>query len=398
LVIPESRIITAFWIYQISVMAAFVSLIQVPFIAVIISHEKMKIFSYAGITDSILKLLIAIILNYVPFDKLLFYAVAMGSVTIIIAFSYFIYVRISIKYCKFSFQKNKILYKQTLSYSSYDLLGNFSVVAQGQGLNMLLNIFFGATVNAARGIAYQAQGALAQFGNNFMLAVRPQIIKYYAEKKNSEMINLVFKSSKYSFFLLWILSLPVLIETKYILTMWLKIVPDNTVVFTRLVLITSLISAIRNPFISAMHATGKIKISNVICGTMLIATLPISYLFLKIGFQAEVVFVISLIITFLSMWVEWILIRYAVYFSIYKAVTKVLCIAVIVAVLSFVLPFLLYYYLDSSLIRFGIISITSMMSVAISIYYIGIDGNERLIIINKIKSMRKRCLDLSITN
>ena len=387
LVIPADRKVIALWVYQFSIFSAFITILQVPFSATIISHEKMTIYAYAGIVESILKLMIAFSLTLIHSDKLLFYALAIFGTTIIMTIFYSLYVRKAFSYCRFQVQKDKILYKQTLAYSGWDLLGNFSIVAQGQGLNMLLNIFFGPAVNAARGIAYQIQGAITQFGNNFMLASRPQIIKYYAEGEREKMMKLVFNSAKYSFFLLWLLSLPVLIETKYILTLWLKNVPDHTIAFTRLVLLTSLITAFRNPFIAAMHSTGKIKLPNIICGFLLIATLPISYLFLKAGYNAETVFVIMLLITFSSMWIEWILIKRAIYFSIRAAISKVLFISLIIVLLSLILPIIIYYHIKYGFFRFCILSIISTLSVLISVFLIGMSKHDCIVVTSKIKKI-----------
>jgi O-antigen/teichoic acid export membrane protein len=203
-------------------------------------------------------------------------------------------------------------------------------------------------------------------------------------------MKLVFNSAKYSFFLLWLLSLPVLIETKYILTLWLKNVPDHTIAFTRIVLLTSLITAFRNPFFAAMHATGKIKLPNLICGSFLIATLPISYLFLKMGYKPEVVFIITLLINFSSMWIEWMLVKRIVYFSIRKAATKILIVSLAVVLLSIGLPAFAYYLLETGFIRFCLVSFFSFLSVIFVIYFIGIGNSERSLITNKIKIILRK--------
>ncbi len=385
LVIPEERKEIAFWVYQFSILSTFISIMRVPFSASIIAHEKMKMYAYGGIIEAISKLVIAITLGFISYDKLGFYAIAILGMTLFMTLFYFYYIRISYTYCRFSLQRDKSLYKQMLSYAGWELFGGFSTVAQGQGLNMILNVFFGPLVNAAQGIAVQVQGAISQFGSNFMIATRPQIIKYYASGGNAKMMNLVFHSAKYSFYLMWLLTLPMLIETKYILTLWLKNVPAHTVSFTRIVLLISLISTFRNPFIAAMHATGKIQLPNLICGTLLIAVLPISYLFLKLGYPAESVYIITLIITFISMWLEFILIKRTVYFSISDVIRKVLIVSLIVALISVALPFLIYYLLDSGFIRFCIVSFLSILSVVLAVYFLGIGKNERTYFTNKIK-------------
>jgi O-antigen/teichoic acid export membrane protein len=377
-------------VFHFSAAAAFISIVQVPFSAAIISYEKMNALALIGIIESCIKLLIAIALQFVNADKLIFYAFAVLLSSGAIMSMNIAYVYRTFESCRFAIYKDTSLYKQLLSYSGFDLIGNFSVVAQGQGLNMLLNIFFGAAVNAARGITYQVQGAITQFDGNFMMAVRPQIIKYYAEGNNKKMMKLVFQSSKSSFFLLWLLCLPVLIETKYVLTLWLKIIPPHTIEFLRLALLTSLISAFRYPFITAMHATGKIKIPNLVCGTMLISTLPISYAFLRFGYNPDVVFKILLLVTFATMWMEWILIRQAVYFSISAATREILVKSLLVIVLSFLLPLAIHLYIDAGLLRLGTVTCISSLSVAFSIYFVGLNIEEKSLVRKMIRNLHER--------
>jgi O-antigen/teichoic acid export membrane protein len=251
---------------------------------------------------------------------------------------------------------------------------------------MLINMFFGPVVNAARGIAYQVEGSVTQFGSNFMMAVRPQIYKYYAKGEVEKMMDLVYRSARYSFFLLWILSLPILIESDYILTLWLKNVPEYTTVFARIVLIISLISALRNPFIAAMHATGKIKLANLICGSLLIMTLPISYLYLRLGFGPSSVFLVSLLITFVNMWVELMLVKRVVHFSIKEVILKVLLVSLLVALVSCLIPWSIQYRLAPGFYRFFLVGLASVLSVFAAVYLIGIDAKERVFIGNRIKS------------
>ena len=179
--IPEERMSAAFWVYQISILTCFFSLTQVPYNAMIIANENMRIYAWVGIVEAVFKLAIAFILPFAPFDTLVYYALLLCVVQISIMLFYRIYCGRNFKESKIILYKDKTLYKEMFSYAGSDLIGNLSVLAQGQGLNILLNMFFGPVVNAARGIAYQVQGAVTQFSNNFMTAVRPQIIKSYAE-------------------------------------------------------------------------------------------------------------------------------------------------------------------------------------------------------------------------
>lgn len=386
LVIPTERVSTALWVYQFSILSTMFSMMQIPYNALIIANERMGIYACGSILDSLLKLGIVFLLQTMEGDKLKIYAVLMFCVIAFMFFFYVVMCKRLFSYCSFRFNRDYRLHKTLLSYSGWELFGAFSGVAQGQGLNMLLNLFFGPAVNAARGIAYQVQGAITQFGGNFMTAVRPQIIKYYATGEIEKMMSLVFQSSKYSFFLLWIFTLPLLIEMEYVLSLWLTEVPEFTALFARLVLLLGLVNAWRNPFIAAIHATGKIKIVGIVCGSLLISTLPISYLFLKLDFAASTVFVIALFVTFISMWVEWILIRRSVYFSITAAVQKVILKSLAVVALSCSLPLLINrHFVHAGFLSFSTVVILSLLCTVFAVYFVGIEANERNIIYSKIK-------------
>ena len=199
MIIPEERLNAAFWVYQISIFSTLISLIQVPYNATIIAHENMKVYAYVGIVEVILKLVVVFLLVISPFDKLIFYASLLFIINIGIILFYRIYCIKRYQESRIKLCREKILYKDMFKFAGSDLIGNVSVLAQGQGLNLLLNVFFGPVVNAARAVAYQVQGAVTQFGNNFMTAVRPQIIKLYAQGEIKEMFKLVYLSSNFSY-------------------------------------------------------------------------------------------------------------------------------------------------------------------------------------------------------
>jgi len=211
LVIPVERIEAAHWAYQFSVLSCMISIIQIPYNASIVANERMNIYAYLSLADVVLRLVIVYLLTLADFDKLQVYAILVFSVSVITASIYRIYCKREFAECSFSFHWDKNLYRTMLSYSGWDLIGNLAVIGMGQGLNLLLNVFFGPVVNAARAIAYQVQGAIFGFVSNFLTAVKPQIIKLYAEGSIESMMKLVFSTSKYSFYLLYFLSLPALL-------------------------------------------------------------------------------------------------------------------------------------------------------------------------------------------
>lgn len=384
LVIPEARMNAAMWVYQFSILSTMITLTQVPYNALIIAHEKMNVYAYVSVLEVTLKLAIVYLLVLGNVDKLKLYAVLVFFVTLIIAFIYRFYCNKKYTESFISFRWDKPLYKKLFSFSIWELYGGFAIMGMGQGLNMLLNLFFGPAVNAARGIAYQLQGALTAFGNNFIIAVKPQIVKLYAENKVTLMMKLVFESSKYSFFLTFFLTLPLLIETHFVLQLWLKIVPDYTVSFSRLLLINNLIWAMRSPIVTSFHAVGQIKMANLICGSLFYLIIILSYFCLKMGFSPESVFIVTIIVSLIVQITELVLLKKLISYSIKAYAKEVVGIGFLIMITSVVLPYLLVVLLEPGFIRFLLVGFTCVITVSTSIYFIGIDAVTRIIIIHKL--------------
>lgn len=386
LVIPAERMHAAHWVYQFSILSAMVSLTQVPYNATIIAHERMSIYAYITIIDVILKLAILYLLVISGFDKLKVYAVLFFIVSLITAMIYRIYCKNKYEECSVSFLWDKVLYKKLLSFSMWELYGGFAIMGMGQGLNMLLNIFFGPAVNAARGIAYQVQGAISVFGFNFMTAVKPQIIKLYAENKVKQMMKLVFASSKYSFLLTYFLTLPLLIETRFVLELWLKIVPDHTVAFCRLILISELIWALRSPIVTSFHAVGHIKVANLVCGSLFYLIIIVSYFCLKTGFPPESVFIVTIVVSVMVQITELVLLKRYISYSVKAYAKQVVWLCLLVMAISAILPYLLNIMLAPGFIRLIVVGVVSIITVSTSIYYIGIDKETQYLIVQKMKT------------
>ena len=392
LVIPKERMDAALWVYQFSILTTLVTLTQVPYNALIIAHERMNVYAYISVLDGILKLVIVYILAIGDFDKLKLYATLIFLVSLIIALTYCFYCKKLFAESSFSFQWDKGLYKKLFSFSIWELYGGFALMGMGQGLNMLLNMYFGPTVNAARGIAYQMQGAIGGFGNNFMIAVKPQIVKFYAENKVTQMMKLVFESSKYSFFLTLFLSLPLLIETRFVLDLWLKITPDYTVSFCRLVLINNLIWSLRGPIVTSFHAVGKIKVANLVSGSLFYLIIIVSYFCLKMGLPPESVFIVTIVVSILVHMVDLLLLKRLITYSIKYYFREVLWPSFLVMLVSGIPPYLLTFILGPGLIRFLVIGFTGIITVAISVFYIGINIETRNFVVRKIKTIIQRLM------
>ena len=377
LVIPEIRMSAAIAVYQFSIIGTCLGIILVPFNSLIMAHEKMGVYAYLSIFDVLLKLALVIILQYIAYDKLIFWA-AGGLLTSML------YQAFNILYCRknfaeahFEFYKEKKLYLQMFSYSFWDFLGSLSTLAQGQGLNMLLNMFFGPIVNAARGIAMTVQGAIVQFSSNFVVASKPQIIKLYAEGNIQEMMRLVYQTSNLSYFLLYLFALPLCIELDYVLTLWLGEYPEYTVTFAILIIANSLTWSIKSLRVTVLHATGEIKLSNLTVGVILCLTLPVSYFFLKLGYSPISVFVITLIMTLLAEFVACFVLKKYLDYSIKDYLLQVYGRCILVSVLSFPVPFILHSIMPSGFIRLCTVTLVSTLSLCIFAYYYGFSKEVR---------------------
>lgn len=387
MVIPEDRFNAAMVVYQISILTCVLSITQVPYNAAIIAHENMKVYAYVGIVEAVAKLSIAYLLMIAPIDRLVFYALLLFSVQFGVMFYYRYYCMTHYKESHFKIYRDRELYKEIFGYAGADLIGNISVLAQGQGLNMLLNVFFGPVVNAARAIAYQVQGAITQFSGNFMTAVKPQIIKSYAVGDIRGMLNLVISSTWMSFYLMWMIALPLCLEAPYILSLWLGEYPEHTVPFLVLVVMLCMIQTIKTPRSTIFHATGHLKLVNVIVGGILCAAFPLAYLFLKLGMEAESVFVAANISMVLSEVGSVIILKKYIDYSILNYVKEVYGRCLLVTGISIVVPLLLYdKWLEPSFLRLLLTCVLTTLSVGITALLIGVNGNVRSKLLSFVKS------------
>lgn len=387
LTIPPERMVAAQWVYQFSILALMVNMVSVPYTAIIIAHERMNVFAWLSIAEVSLKLLIVFLLQWLGFDKLKLYAILIFAVTLIIGMVYGAYCNKNFKESKFKFFWDKPLFNTLLSYAGWNLWGNAASAIMDQGINILLNIFFGPVINAARGIAFQVKSAVQQFVGNFQMAINPQIIKSYASEDLKYMHQLIFQGAKYSFFLLFIISLPIFIEAEIILRLWLKTVPEYTVIFTRLVIINILIDSISGPLMTAAQASGKIKQYQSVVGLLLVLNLPISYLFLKMDFLPEVTLYVGIGLSIIALYARLKIISPLVNLSVLEYVNAVVLRIIPVVIFALILPALVYFSLEENFIRLFLTGITSIASVLMTIYYIGLSKIEQQFMIRKLKQL-----------
>lgn len=389
MIIPENRMEAARWLYQFTVLFSVISIMCVPFNALIISYEKMSVFAYISIADAVLRLIILFLLPLFDFDRLILYALLMLIVQLGVLFAYVSYSRCKFKEARLGFYYDKQLLKSIISFAGWSIYGNMAFVSFSQGLNLLLNTFFGAAVNAARSFAVQVQSAVQLFVTGFQTALNPQIVKYYAEGNLRQMHELIYTSSRFSFYLLYLLSLPVIIEAEPLLELWLGDVPEYTVVFVQIMLCVSLVDSISNPLIIAANATGKIKVYQLVIGGLLLLILPISYLVLKLGGEPWTVFIVHLLMVIVAQAVRLYLIRSMIELSIKEYLVKVLFGIVLVVLLSLPLPLLLNSLLPNGLIALIILIPFTILSTIVIVYMCGLGKGEKEFLTSKIKAFFK---------
>ena len=375
--VPSDRMYAARWVYQLSILSLMVNIISVPYNAMIIAYERMNIFAWVSIVEVSLKLLIVFMLLLFGFDKLILYAILILIVSLAIRLIYAKYCDAKFKESKFRWYWDKEMFKVLLSFAGWNLWGNIASVLTGQGVNILLNIYFGPVVNAARGIAFQIKGAIISFVQNFQMALNPQIIKSFAINDITYMHQLTFQGSKFSFYLLLILSLPVLFETEFILNLWLKVVPDYTIVFTRLIILNILIDSISGPLMTAAQATGKIKLYQGVVGGVLLLNLPLSYVFLIFGYSPETTFIIGIFISIIALFIRLIILQKIIRLKIIDFFTSVIFKLLIVTIVSIIPPMLICSFLDESIMRIILVTFLSIFSSIITIYFLGLTVSER---------------------
>lgn len=390
---PPERSNAVFWVYQCSVFSCAILFTNVPFSAVLIAHEKMNVFAYISMLEIALKLVAAIIISYSFFDNLIVYAFLILGVQIIINIVNRTYCRKKFPYTKFQISWNKVIMKELFFFAGWSLWGNIASVLATQGTNILLNIFFGTIVNAARGISVQVQNAVNSLYASFQQAINPQITKSYAQGDLKRMHSLIFGGCKYSAFLLYILVMPVILETNYILSLWLKNVPEYTAFFVKISLLASIVNSISGPLGTSVNATGKIRVYQTIIGGLLLFDLPISFIFLKLFPNPEIVFIVQLFTCIIVNIVRVYLLRRMLSISIRLFMKEVVFKVFIVGITSFIFLFIIHIiihtYIHSNFSSLILLFLLNSVFLIISIYSLGLNTAEREFILNKVQHVRK---------
>lgn len=386
MVIDENRVVAANWVLHLSIAAFVINLISAPYRAAIIAHEKMSLFAYMGILDAVLKLAVAFSLMASPIDKLILYAILLLAVAIVVRFIYTIVCNKQFEECRsVKIGIDKVLFKGLFSFAGWNVFGAMATFCRGQGVNILFNLFGGPVVNAAYGIANQVNGAVASFVNNFTTALNPSIIKSYAAHEKDYMMSLVYQGARFSYFLVLFFAMPLILEAKYITQLWLGQTPDYSVVFIQLMLIYSLIESLSKTIMAGVHATGKIKVYQIVIGLFQVIILPIAYMLLRIGYSPIAVLIAMVVVDIIAVVARMIMANFIFGLSIKDYLISVIGRVFLVTIISLIIPLILVIYLNNSLLSFFVVVIVSIVMTAFSVFYIGCVQSERLVILNKIQ-------------
>lgn len=386
MVYPPEREFAVHIVYQASVVALLFVVMQVPYSAAIIAHEKINYYAIVSVVNVLLKLLIALIVPLWGSDNLSLYGVLIASVSVIDFAFYSIYARKKFPLLRFKWQFQKTIFVDMLKFSGWSAFNSFSQVVKNQGLNILMNLFFGPVINAARGISYQIKSALLGFVMNITTAAQPQITESYAVGNIERSKKLMFTISKFIFLSLYIVALPIMVEVSYVLRLWLgNDIPEYSEIFTVLVLIIALVDILITPIAMMISASGKIGRFNFWYSIIGILVLPIAYLFLKIGYNPVSVYVISLILSMFMVLVSVIILRKETGIGARYYAKNVLLPIFLVVLSTFFTPLIIVHLFPVGFFRLFIISVISIILVSISSYYIGLNKGERLLLQTYVK-------------
>lgn len=385
--IPSGRMDAANWVLQCSILTFYINLVSIPYNATIIAHERMSAYAYISILEAVLKLLIVCLLYVSPWDKLKSYAVLLFVVAIIVRFTYSAYCSRHFAEARYHFVLDKTQFKQMISFAGWNFFGSVCGALNTQGLNMLMNIYFGVAMNAARGIAVQVETAVSTFASNFTMALNPQITKSYASGNIETMTKLVERGTKFSFFIMYLFVVPIIMEADTLLKLWLKEVPDYTVLFVRLSIFATLINMMANSVVTAIQATGNIKRYAMEVNFVSVFVFPLTLLAYHCGLNAYMAYVVLIFVRLCLHVVRLFNMRKLISFSMRDFVSDVWGKSAVVAVTSFVIPVLLYMSLARNILSSFIIVVVSLLSTSLCVWVFGMNRHERNFIYGQVVKM-----------
>lgn len=387
MVIPPARFAIAEKILQFSIISFAIVFIQIPYSSLIMAKERMDYYAVVSIVDALFKLLIVILMQHVSCDRLFYYGLLMMISSLLSFLFYYLYVKVQFPTIKFTSGIDRNLSKKMVVFSGWNILGSMAYVFKGQGLNLLLNSFFGTIVNAARGISYQVLGAIQGFTNNIFMVFRPQMVQSYAVGNYSRTRKMMFSMSKVTCFLFYLIALPILLEVEQILNIWLGVVPRYTSEFTILIILNMMVSNFNTPLSQVVHATGRMKKYQIVTSLLIISILPFSWILLKLGSSPISVYWCSLVLTILNQCVCLFVVRGIFPYSIKGYLKDVIFPCFVVVFLSAIIPFAIVYTMKPTIYRILLVSLSSWGAILFFSYQFGLDKIEKKMAISYIQKI-----------
>lgn len=386
--IPVSRIKVAINVFYLSTFAFSIKILTTPYLASIIAHEHMNYYALVSIGESILKLLIVFLLYYTCFDRLEIYAIFIVVVGLVELLSYGVYCSIKFEETKLKLAIDKSILKEIYSFSIWVVFGGSAMVAKEQGVNMLINLFFGVTLNAARGISVQISNVLNQFASNIANAINPQITKCYAAGDLQRSIRLTFLLTKAQGIMLLIISLPLYVEIEYVLNLWLKNVPYYAEVFARWSIIIVFVSTLRQTYGSLYLATGKVRFLEIVGGGIILLNLPVSYIALYYGAEPVSTMMINVMLEVMCMLACFGYMKFILNFPILKFFTATIFPLVVVTTISYSCTAFLKSMYDDGFVRLLLVIISATIITCLLSYLLVLSSQEKVffreVVINRL--------------
>lgn len=390
MVIPADKLFASNIVYQLSLVSLVLGLISIPYNASIVAHEKMSAFAYISIIEAFWRLFVAYVICVIQNDRMVVYALLLSIVSIITQIIYVLYCKKHFPECTYHLLFDKEILSRMMKFAGWETIGSSACVIRDQGLNVLLNLFFGPVVNAARAVSMQVYTAVINFVYNFCMALNPQIIKAYAQNNRDYLMKLVFDGARFAYYLMFLLSLPILVNTQYILELWLKNVPDHTVSFIRLIIITGLIGTLSETLVTTQNATGRNKWYQIIIGGTNLLTIPIAYLCLWLGQPSESVFVVTILIEVVRMFLRLPILNRMVNLDMMRFFREVIVVPILISVEASIIPIIISRLVDANFVNFVLISLLCLLSVISIVYTQGLNKQERKMVISQAKKIIKK--------
>ena len=378
MVIPDDRMVAAEWIFQLAIVTFVIGIMQAPFAAAVTAHEQFNFYAIVSVLDAVLKLLIVYLIRLIPADKLVVYGILTTVVAIINLFLYVFYCKTKFSEIYFRRGLNKDLYKRMLGFSGWNLFGSFAGVMEGQGINLVMNFFYGPVVNAARGVANQINGGVQSFVQNITMPVRPQVTQSYAKGDKQRAMGLTYGVSKMSCAIVLVLAVPASIEIDYLLRLWLgDTIPAHTAPFTVLILLTSVINNLNAAVSNVVHAAGVMREYQLWGGLVRVCSVPIAFFLIKYYDIPELGFIAVLVTAATSHLACLIIARKIVGFSLREYFRLVVCPILLIFIISIVAVYPIHLFMHEGLFRLIIVSLASVIVISLAFYYLAFNPSER---------------------